>query len=1832
MSKICPNCRKENDNNSSNCIKCNSPLDLTDFIKTKELKKDSVSKIENIFGKGKENDINQEIRDFIYLYQEFNDYEKELKSLRSSKIDLNKSHQFKDKYEPHINKLNKFRYINIIKGDSDLKRMFLELNFIKHSFNDYDKKIEDFNIKLDNTLEKISDIDKFEKDLNELLNADEYIDTERKDQIIYNHKLTYDYFDRTEILDLPLGDKQSKVNDLLNNYKNLNSLVEKHNKEFKEKEFIKSLSRYEITIDKFNEELDELKKSEDYIDGSEKNRIQTKYKVSHDYLDENIYSVSLDYQLQNKINDFLNKYKNLDNFIRNINNNITLKRKEEEMDKNLSQVKEFNKDLDELINSPFYITWKDKDDLKAKYKKTYDIINQGKSQDKLSLKPELNEFLNDYNLLDFIIEDRNEEFVEKELEEHSDLFDDIENFNLSPKEANNPERTKKSLDDNQRKAVVTNELSNQIVAGAGCGKTLTVLGKVRYLTERKGINPNEILCLSYSNKSVNDLKEKLPDGINTYTFHGLGRSILKANDKPARPDEHALTNFIRIYFKDNVIENEKLCEKILEFYAYYLYNLIDEDEVSSLGELYDMEEGRDFTTLRELYGEDKEKVTLDNKTVKSLEELVIANYYFMHQIDYEYEPVYKVINKDYNSQKQYITNLIYNVPSINEIFIEDLILKSDDKFEELITKNQILNELYENNDEFKELICLKETLYDEEENYFNEVIGLKDSTDDEEEKESFTDKLKEFLENNNELIQELSFNFDYERIHEKEIKEFLDIIGLKESEIYREYTPDFYLPDYDIYHEHFGVNRNCEAKFIEGEESKKYTEGIKWKRSLHKEKGTELLETYSYYMRENRLLQRLEEKLKEEGVEIKDIDFGYLVSKIAERDEVNKFKDFMKLITGFIELFKGNNFSVDKFDEFRRQNNTEENQFTKKRNELFLDITEDVFISYENYLKDNEKIDFNDMINHATALVEDGKLHTIFRYIIVDEYQDTSYTRYDLLKAIQKAVSAKVTVVGDDWQSIYRFSGCDVSLFKDFDKFFENPEIMTIDTTYRNSQELIDISGEFVKKNPQQIQKSLNSKKKSEKESKPVKIAYYNKKSIEEKIKVLEYVVNEIAKTSKKILILGRNNFDIDSYLRDKDRASPFRAKGRTHDEIIYDGNEDLKIRYITVHGSKGLEEDNVILINLENKVSGFPNQKVDDPILDFVISDSDQFEYGEERRLFYVALTRTKNNVYLLVPESDSDKSIFVKELEEDEDKLDIITKEDIFGDAEAVSENPEEFMKDKKVYSIKTKLKCPVCKNGEISLVILNRGTNKTLLKFFECSHDRCEWDGGFYNSDIEFLDEIEICPDCGSILQPFDGKFGPYLRCNNRECNHTENMEGEKLERFTKLLDKINENAPKEIIKTELKCPKCGEGHVQLEINKEDKKKRYFKCSKDSCNWNGGKTSIEKEDLYKVELCPSCDGLLVPRKAKSGNYFKGCINFPKCRETKPMNDKEESSPKSNYIPNEIIETKLKCPKCGDTVIVEINKKFDSKYFKCLNKGCNWNGGKYNQDLEYLEYIENCPSCDGILYPKNSKNGLFVACSKFPKCRESKHFNANKNKELTKKQNNFSKTFTKNISLKDNVKKESEFEEIKTKLLCPECNSGIVMLQRNKKTRRGKFKCSECNYDGGDFNQDIEKLSTLEYCTKDNCNGLTYMTKGKFGEFRTCSNYFKTKCDANRSKQNQSNLNTPKSNYSNISNQNKKIRKYEAIETKLYCPICGTGKVTLLKNKETGKGFFKCSNDNCNYDGGPFNLDQKLLETLAYCPVTGCNGLIYTRTGKYGPFKSCTYYVKTKCNAGRK
>ena len=194
-----------------------------------------------------------------------------------------------------------------------------------------------------------------------------------------------------------------------------------------------------------------------------------------------------------------------------------------------------------------------------------------------------------------------------------------------------------------------------------------------------------------------------------------------------------------------------------------------------------------------------------------------------------------------------------------------------------------------------------------------------------------------------------------------------------------------------------------------------------------------------------------------------------------------------------------------------------------------------------------------------------------------------------------------------------------------------------------------------------------------------------------------------------------------------------------------------------------------------------------------------------------------------------------------------------------------------------------------------------------------------------------------------------------------------------------------------------------------------------------------------------------------------------------------------------------------------------------------------------------------------------------------------------------------------------DSKYDIIKTKLKCPKCNNGHIILIKNTVTGKGFFKCSNdnCNYNGGPFNQDLSLLNTLDYCKQPGCDGLIYELEGQWGKFTACTYFSKTGCKAGR--------------------KSKKNSDYMRIKTHLKCPECGDGDVILIKNTVTDKGFFACSNRSCDYNGGPFNQDESLLNTLDYCPINGCDGLTYEMEGKYGMFTACTYFVKTGCKGGR-
>lgn len=358
--------------------------------------------------------------------------------------------------------------------------------------------------------------------------------------------------------------------------------------------------------------------------------------------------------------------------------------------------------------------------------------------------------------------------------------------------------------------------------------------------------------------------------------------------------------------------------------------------------------------------------------------------------------------------------------------------------------------------------------------------------------------------------------------------------------------------------------------------------------------------------------------------------------KYIEENE-KEISSLEKLLFTFIHLFKANNFALEDFIKFKKEALLTFSFKKYRREKFLLTLAVTIYLKYADYLEENEEIDFDDMLIKAKRHVDKyGVFHKI-KYVIIDEYQDTSLVRFDLVKSILDKTGASLIAVGDDFQSIYRFTGCDLSLFLDFKKIFYDGKILKIQNTYRNSKQLISVAGSFVMKNKSQMKKRLHSDKDL---PKPIVIKKYDYA----KSALTECIYRAYDRQAGDILIIGRNNRDINYYLDDK----KFKL---SDDTILSYEYPNISIRYMTVHKSKGLESDNVILINMVDDTLGFPNQMKDDQILRFVSPHASKYPFDEERRLFYVALTRTKNRVYILSPRKN--KSPFIAELIRDYDSF---------------------------------------------------------------------------------------------------------------------------------------------------------------------------------------------------------------------------------------------------------------------------------------------------------------------------------------------------------------------------------------------------------------------------------------------------------------------------------------------------------------------------------------------------------------------------------------------------
>ena len=393
--------------------------------------------------------------------------------------------------------------------------------------------------------------------------------------------------------------------------------------------------------------------------------------------------------------------------------------------------------------------------------------------------------------------------------------------------------------------------------------------------------------------------------------------------------------------------------------------------------------------------------------------------------------------------------------------------------------------------------------------------------------------------------------------------------------------------------------------------NREYNKGIMWKRAIHRKHGTQLLETYSADFYCSDIKATLKKRLEDAGVPIQEKTDEELCNVMLPRESEQE-KLFVRRIATFITLMKSSCKSIQTVLLRAKEAGDQRSAF------IIQYIFQPAYECYTEILNEKHRLDFTDLIWQATEICRTRR-PVEYDYIIVDEFQDISRDCYNFLQALKEGNNppAKLYCVGDDWQSIYRFSGSDITFFSRFADYFGPTEVNKLETTYRFGEPLLSLSSHFVQRNQVQIDKKIRPSNFDAKTQ--LEFHAYNRHDYCDMINGLIFVIP----SNRSVLLLGRYSFD-DYYLS-------CRYKMIKEGSRFYYLIAGRKIEFLTIHKSKGLEADYVILLQCNKDIYGFPSLVSDDPVLNYAMSAVDQFLYGEERRLFYVAITRAKVKTIVL-------------------------------------------------------------------------------------------------------------------------------------------------------------------------------------------------------------------------------------------------------------------------------------------------------------------------------------------------------------------------------------------------------------------------------------------------------------------------------------------------------------------------------------------------------------------------------------------------------------------------
>ncbi len=718
---------------------------------------------------------------------------------------------------------------------------------------------------------------------------------------------------------------------------------------------------------------------------------------------------------------------------------------------------------------------------------------------------------------DFDLNKYNEKVLERDLIKYKDYFDNMY----------------KGIDDNihldeeQRRAILTDEDYSLIIAGAGTGKTTTMASKVKYLVDIKEIVPSKIAVMSFTKKATQELENRIKIDfeipVNVTTFHSLGLAYIREIFKDHKCyviDSDAREKIFTSYFKEQIFPYK---EKIKE--------------------------------MMDLFSQDKIGLPW-----------VFSKYF---KENYEKYNTFDEYFEDYKKSK------IKEVPNLKE-FVEEKI------------------ETYLNNDE-----------------YIKTING-----------EFVKSKGEAIIAN---FLYKNGIEYEYEKIYPEIMSDN------------KTYKPDFTLElgGFPVYLEYFGLSTYDETSSLE---MNRYNKNRKDKEKHHQENHTNFI-ALDRIKGEN-IEETLSKELLKMGFTFKPKTYEEIYDRILSNNPVSTLYPLKDFLYNLIDTVKSSAKRVD-FKEIISDSILGSPSETKDIMERQYYYFKDFYIYYQTKLYNNEKeygFDFSDMFYYAIKYMENIREsnNLQFEYIIIDEYQDISKERYTFAKKMSDMNCSKVVAVGDDWQSIFAFAGSKIKYIYEFEKYFEDSKLLKITKTYRNSNELIKYSGAFIMRNPNQIKKELISSKNI---SNPIKFVIHKD---EEETNTLKKLILTIHKNNPKhkIMILGRTN----KMIKDLFKEEEFKDGIDTKIEFL--GYEDIELEGMTMHKSKGLTCDEVILIGLDNS---FPSKSKDPFWIKELFKDREENEniaFAEERRLFYVALTRTKNNVYLLVNEDTNKRSEFLLEL----------------------------------------------------------------------------------------------------------------------------------------------------------------------------------------------------------------------------------------------------------------------------------------------------------------------------------------------------------------------------------------------------------------------------------------------------------------------------------------------------------------------------------------------------------------------------------------------------------